>query len=354
MKSTICLVEDREACEPSVKLLLASLNMHCPGATISLFYPPANDEFLDWIKKYPQVRLWTDPIAKASGWNIKPRALMKAMDQGFEEVIWLDSDIIVSRDIVGIFAPLRREVIVATEDALGDQRDDPNALRAHLWGFPVGRALPFALNSGVLRVTRDHYHLMERWWNLVQSSAYQDFQRRAWNERPVHMRSDQDVLTALLASKEYSSIPVHILRRGKDILQFNGVYGYTVADRMKGLLRERPAFIHSFGAKPWSERWRVERVADLRSYIKKIYLDLSPYTICALQFRDKLKCDTGWMEPHYALSRILRVLGVGCPELVGLPIAAFIDLGRIVKCMQKSTRLNRPLSETRPQTASER
>jgi Nucleotide-diphospho-sugar transferase len=342
MSSTICLAEDREACEPALRLLLLSLNAHCSEVAINLFYPPASESFLIWIKRCPQVQLQKIQPAKGYGWNIKPRAIMHMMDEGFDEVIWIDSDIIVTRNPRQVFAPLESNVLVATEDALGDDRHDRNALRARLWGFPVGRALPFGLNSGVLRVTTHHYHLMERWWQLLQSDTYQEFQRREWRQRPVHMLGDQDVLTALVTSKEFSEIPLHILRRGKHILQFNGVYGYTLAERMRNLLGECPLFIHSFAGKPWSERWR-DSSFNLREYLKKVYLDLSPYTLSAMRFRRDLECDTEWMQPHYVLSRILRTLGMGCPALVGLPIAAFMDGVRLLKSMRRSQRLNLPV-----------
>jgi Nucleotide-diphospho-sugar transferase len=338
MKSTFCLAEDRELCEPALKLLLLSLNMHCPGMTINLFYPPAKDSFLAWIKKYPQIHLKTAPIANAYGWNVKPQAIMHMLDQGYDEVIWIDSDVIVNRNISSVMLGLKSDVLVATEDALGDERDDRNALRARLWGFPVGRVLPFGLNTGVLRVSRNHYHLMERWWKLLHSNTYQDYQKRPWRERPVHMLGDQDVLTALLTSKEFSQIPIHVLQRGNHILQFNGVYGYTVAERIGNLLADRPVFIHSFGGKPWSERWRLKPSVNLTEYIKRVYLDLSPYTLCAIRFRRKLECDTEWMEPHYVLSRFLRVLGMGHPALVGLPLAVFADLARAIKFIVQSLR----------------
>jgi len=340
MKSTICIAEDREVCEPSLKLLLLSLNTHCPRIAIHLFYPPANERFLTWIKKCPQVNLQTDRLMKGYGWNIKPQAIMRLIDQGFDEVIWIDSDVIVTRDIGNIFGQLESDVVVATEDALGDERDDGNALRAQLWGFQVGRVLPFGLNTGVLRVTKEHYHLIERWWELLQSSAYRDFQNREWRQRPLHMLGDQDVLTALLTSREFSETRLHMLRRGKHILQFNGVYGYTVAERVRKLFGGRPTFIHSFAGKPWSEPWRKEASTDLREYIKKVYLDLSPYTLSAKQFRRELECDTEWMEPHYKLSRFLRMLGMGNSALVGLPVAIFADLTRVLKYLRKAGRPN--------------
>src|ERR1035441_5222978 len=145
MKSTICLAEDREVCEPCLKLLLLSLNVHCPGIAINLFYPPAKDGFLAWIKKCPQVRLQTARLKNGYGWNVKPQAIMHLIDAGFDEVIWIDSDILVTRDILRIFSGLKSGTFVATEHTLSEERDDGNALRARLWGLPVGRVLPSAL-----------------------------------------------------------------------------------------------------------------------------------------------------------------------------------------------------------------
>jgi hypothetical protein len=130
------------------------------------------------------------------------------------------------------------------------------------------------------------------------------------------MRSDQDVLTALLTSKEFSEIPIHVPRRGKHILQFNGIYNYTITGRIRNLLGDGPAFIHSFGGKPWSQRWRLSATTGLRDYVKRVYLDLSPYTLAGITFRDEMDSDTGWMEPHYLLSRILRQLAIGHRVLV--------------------------------------
>jgi hypothetical protein len=338
MRSTICLAEDREACEAPLKLLLLSLTKHCPETTINLFYPPATDDFITWIRKCPQVYLQTARLKIGYGWNIKPQAIMRLMDAGYDEVIWIDSDIIVNRNPIQIFGQVESDTIVAAEDALGDSHEDRNALRARLWGFPVGRVLPFGLNTGVLRVTKDHYHLMVQWWELLQSRLYQEAQQREWRQRPTHMLGDQDVLTALVTSSEFSQIPLYLLRRGKHIIQFDGVWGYTIAERMRHLGGNIPTFIHQFGHKPWSERsWASHQ---LKEYIKRIYLDLSPYTFAAMAFRRESECDTEWMEPHYMLSRILRVLGMGHPAFVGFPMAVFLDLVRIARVSLQGPRGN--------------
>jgi hypothetical protein len=342
MRSTICLAEDRVACEPALKIALLSLNKHCPEQEINLFYPAANLEFVHWIRRCPQARLQTNPLKTGYGWNIKPQAILRLIDEGFDEVLWLDSDILVKRNTAHIFAALKSDTLAVAEDALGDERDDPDALRARRWGLRVGRVLPFGLNSGVLRVTRDHRRLMERWWELLQSETYQEVQTRPWEQRPLHMLGDQDVLTALLSSQEFWEIPLYILRRGKDIIQYNGVYGYTVAERALGLVGNAVTFIHQFGHKPWSDGWHP---SSLRDYTKKLYLDLSPHTVGALQFRRELECDTEWMNPHFGASRVLRALGMGSPELTGLPVAAIMEVARLAKYIRRSGRLKHSVSE---------
>src|SRR4029077_10305436 len=103
LKSTVCVAEDREAFEPCLKLLLASLSHHSPAMAISLFYPVANQAFLRWVSAYPQVKLQTDRLKKGYGWNVKPEAIMQLLDAGFDEVIWIDSDVLVTRDIRPLF-----------------------------------------------------------------------------------------------------------------------------------------------------------------------------------------------------------------------------------------------------------
>ena len=171
---------------------------------------------------------------------------------------------------------------------------------------PVGRVLPASLNSGVLRVTKRHYPLMKRWWELLQSDEYQRCQQDGWRQRPIHMQGDQDVLTALLTSTEFADIPLKMLRRGKDIVQFDGVWGYTTAERLRSLLGDGPTFIHCMGTKPWVAPWNSERRNDMREYLKMVYLDVSPYTLSSAKFRPGLGCDTNWMSAHYKLSAILR------------------------------------------------
>ena len=338
-QSTICVAEDREAWEPSLRVLLASLSLHCPDVPISLFYPVANQAFRRWLSEYPQVRLQTECLRNGYGWNVKPQAIMQLLDAGFDEVIWIDSDILVTRDIRPLVHALDEAVFVATEHTCSPDGYDHDGAgrRAQLWQLPVGRILPTPLNSGVLRATRRHYRLMERWWELLQSDEYQTCQRNhEWLKRPIHMQGDQDVLTALLSSTEFAHIPLRALRRGKDIVQFDGVWGYTTAERTRNLLGGGPTFIHSMGCKPWVARWKSQRRNDLREYLKMVYVDVSPYTLSSAKFRPDLGGDTSWMSAHYKFSAILRSLAMHHPALTGLPMAVFLDIARLAKRLYES------------------
>ncbi len=344
MKSTICIVEDREACEPCLRLLLLSLRLHCPETPVNLFYSAGNAAFLEWVRQHPQVRVHTSALPTGHGWNIKPDAIMYLLRAGFNEVIWIDSDVIVTRNISPTFSSLSSSTFAATEHTLGKERDDANGRRASLWHLPVGRILPSALNSGVLRVTNQHERLLERWRELLASERYRQCQTEPWDSRPVHMLGDQDVLTALLTSKEFSDIPLWVLQRGKDIIQFDGVWGYTLAERIRNLLGDGPTFIHSCAGKPWAEEWAS--VSGLRDYVKMVYLDLSPYTLSAIRFRHQLGLANGWMEPHFKLSRFLRGLAGDHAAAAGLPMAVLADCARVARYVGQFASANRYVNAT--------
>ncbi len=329
MKSTFCIVEDRPAWELALKLLVLSLNAHTPDGIISVFYPPAGRAFLDWAKGFPRVRVRTQKL-KLSGWDVKPEAVLVLIDEGFDEVIWIDSDIVACRDPNGPFRGLPPETFALTIDSAAAQLNGTAAARARSWGLEVKRELPFNPNLGVFRATRCHRPLLERWSGMLARDEYQACQRMDWNARPFHMMGDHDPLAALLSSVDFSNVPVRFLRRGADIVHFDGVYGYPTAARILHFLFEPPAFVHSMGPKPWSHRWD-DAPSGLRNWFEEQYLDVSPYTVYAAKLGQEFGLHEAWMEPHYPVSRAMRVLGLGRPPLVGLPLAVLADLIRVVR-----------------------
>lgn len=349
----ICIAEDREWCEAPVKLLLLSLREHCPDMSVELFYPPADAAFIQWLQQFPQVNLNTQPLEGAGSWNVKPHALLQLMQRGYEEILWIDADVIVTHDFRTRFDDLAHDTLCVTEDALqSGNREDNEPPRALSWGFQLGRSLPFAANTAVLRVTTAHRTLIQRWRELLASAPYQAAQRLK-SGRPSHMFGDQDVLTALLASTEFAAIPVKFLRRGRDIIHYFSYHGYTCAERLGNLIRGMPPFIHSQVNKPWAprERERIPFEPGRLFWIKCltcIYLDASPYALTAEKYRAQIEDDVSWIAPRTPSGKVLRLLGCGHPALVGFPVAALTDCIRLRKRLKQAWRAWRADSPSVP------
>jgi hypothetical protein len=119
----ICVAEDRKSCEPSLRLLLTSLRRYSADVAIIVFCPHADAEFIDWTRgdDFGRIDLRTAPVAGAYGWNVKPQALLQLLSEGHREVVWIDSDIVATKDVRPAFAQLDSGVLVATEEALWTQ-----------------------------------------------------------------------------------------------------------------------------------------------------------------------------------------------------------------------------------------
>jgi hypothetical protein len=321
----ICVAEDRKSCENALKLLLLSLNRHNECIPVVVFYPPADQEFIDWAKTLKNISVRITWPRGASGWNIKPHMMLDLLNEGNHEILWIDSDVLVTSNVLVAIGELQDDTLVAAEECLQNQ-DETKVLRAHLWGFLVKREFQFPLNSCVMRVTQKHVQLLVRWKELLESPKYQYAQKQPMNTRPRHMFSDQDVLTALLCSEEFHDIPVKILRRGHDIIQYYGEMGFTLAERIICMLKGMPTFLHQQGSKPWHASPH-EKLKGLRGQFVTAYLDLSPYITIAIGLN--AMPGQSWMRGRSKLSTALRVVGFRYPPLIGLPLAILFDLERL-------------------------
>src|SRR5215831_12081014 len=108
----ICLAEDRRSCEPALRLLIASLDTECRGTPIQLFSPNPSDPFRRWLTAYPSVTLNEYGFASTQKYDVKPHALLNLLDRRFQEVVWIDSDVLVCSDCRRLFDGLNPEVLV--------------------------------------------------------------------------------------------------------------------------------------------------------------------------------------------------------------------------------------------------
>jgi hypothetical protein len=325
----ICVAEDRPENEPGLQVLISSLSSTNSKTNVVLFCPKPTAAFRSWLKQFSQVELREQKVPGSYGWNVKPHALLTVLDEGHPEAIWLDSDIAVTGRLDAAFNDLDAECVVLTEEALwGQERDDEGAARARAWQLEVGRVLPFVANTCVMRVTTQHYSLLRRWKEILESDCYRRAQEKVFAARPTHMGSDQDVLTALLASREFSSVPIKFLRRGRDIIQYFGPLGFTLPERFRSLFT-LPTFIHSQGPKPWAVK-QATQSSSLKERIKEriygLYADVSPFVVYATRLPIDFIGGRDCLKPRTRSGAVMMMIGLRSPALTGLPLAAFFEL----------------------------
>ncbi|MCC7204538.1 MAG: hypothetical protein IT441_05620 [Phycisphaeraceae bacterium] len=326
----ICVHEDRRANLTGFKLTILSLIRHSPGLPILASCPGADESTRDWLTRLPRVQLIAEPGLSGKGWSIKPDLLLHCLDRGHQDVTWIDADILATRDIRPLLATLDDRTMLVSEEVYFGQRQG-GVHRTLAWGLRPGRALRTTLNTGLLRVTPEHVPLLGTWRGMMQDPAYLQAQRSPHHTRPLHLLSDQEVLTALLGSTLADDIPLHILRRGRDVAQCFGPAGYTPTERLAGLRHGLPTFIHAMGRKPWDRhapphdaRSPRRLLARLRRRYEHLHAELSPYTCEARRYRDDLSPqEAAWLTPASMIGRVMTATAAGHPTMTEFPLAEF-------------------------------
>jgi hypothetical protein len=133
------------------------------------------------------------------------------------------------------------------------------------------------------------------------------------------MLGDQDALSALLASKEFSSIPVRRLMHSIEILQHHGAGAYGPVQRWTNMIHGMPPLIHAMGSvKPWKMPERPGLLASPRDYYERTYLELSPYAHFARQYRFLLNEETRWLDVRTLTGMLGTLAAFNWPALKGL------------------------------------
>lgn len=329
----ICVHEDRAEHLVGVKLTVMSLLHHCPEVSVLVSSPGASSEFRAWIETLPNAKFLDDSALSGLGWNIKPTLLLRCLEEGHSEVVWVDADIIINGDLQSRFSKFDEETFVIAEEYYwGPQQGGTH--RAVIWGLKPGRNLAASANTGVIRVTPHHTELLKAWKFLLNHPAYIAAQRQPAGDRSLAMISDQEVLTALLGSENFSHISVDMLKRGVDIAQCFGAAGYTPAERVQALFHAPPIFIHAIGGKPWMRSHYLALASGssflerLRAAYEYLYLELSPYVATSRQYQDRIGEEASWMDVHSFPGHLLRTAFLGNPALQGLPMALVEAIAR--------------------------
>jgi hypothetical protein len=311
----VCLYEDRPYQIAGLKILLLSLQQHCPSWPIRLRFPNIPTSFRDWLQRVSQVSLYEERLPSSGGYNVKPSVLLDGLATGAEACLWLDTDILVNRNL-DFVAAQPPGTIVVTEDPW--EYSDGSTHRCASWGLTAGRSLAGPLNSSVIRVTRDHEAFLFAWRQVLLDEAYVAEQSKPVAARNQHLLSDQDALSALLASEAFAAIPVVRLTHSKEILQHHGAGAYRLKHRWSNLKQGMPPLIHAMGSvKPWRMPDRPSLFRSLRDYYERTYLELSPYVHYARQYRPHLDENTSWLDIQTLAGRVGSTIALNRPQLKG-------------------------------------
>jgi hypothetical protein len=127
--------------------------------------------------------------------------------------------------------------------------------RCATWGLSGGRSLPGPLNSSVVRVTEHHKVFLDSWRQVLLGEAYVAEHAKPAAHRNQHLPSDQDALSALLASEEFANHPcgpAGTFERYSPAPRRRGLWARAPMARWSNVKQGMPVLIHAMGSvNPW-------------------------------------------------------------------------------------------------------
>ena len=327
------LADDRPDSEQGLRIAIASLAIHSSLAHIVCHKPWLSHEFDAWATRYDNLTVHAHRPDGANSWNCKPHALIPLLEAGADQVAWIDSDMLVTKDPTLVFNQFPANALIVTEEPDFAQYPDASS-QAEAWGWKPGNRHTQPINSSVVRATAVHLPLLKRWREALTEPRYVQMQSQPFAERPRYMLSDQDVLFSLLGSYDFRHIPVVVLKGGIDIIHCGGALGYSLGMRLSGLGKPLPTFLHAIAGKPWwvlSDTYR-QCHSKWFSFYRGILQETSPYVREARKYRKVIDMPMPWLDRQTLLGRTLNFMGLGNCALTGMPLTL---AAMFLKCFKK-------------------
>ena len=306
---SICAFDDR-ASLIGAKLLILSLEKHCRDFTLYLGFTDENPAFNDWLSRHgPHVIMVEMPrVADVCLKHIKPLLFLELFRRGVDDVTWLDTDVLVLRDIEPEIRRLGSDCVAVTEDI--NSFVPQTNLRAHYHMSPV-RDLPGCVNSCMVRFTSAHVPLLEKWLDFMRDPVFLEQWNKPLGERLWGFGLDQTVLQVLLCCRGENWTPpssVAFWKSGPDVIQEWGVRTYKPWDRIKATLGwNRPFALHLIGyEKPWTAFSRIHR-----------HRWASVFCTMAQPYAAETEEDLSWAFPTSLGAKMAQWFSLGQPHLVG-------------------------------------
>lgn len=311
-----CTYENRLSHLTGIKVLALSLEKNCTGFRLTIFLPAPLLHFRDWVRHHCKHATVEECTFEATDWNVKPEVLLLMLKRE-PEAVWIDSDIICTKDPRPLLESIPANTLVIAQDARPDAQEEA---RTAFFGLPFTRKLDKSINSCFIRVTAYCYHsqLLQAWAALMSSESYRQNQSIPHGERPSYMVSDQDVLEAVLASEaagNAAQLPIKYLTSGKELVTTIVPEAFSIADRIRCSFAAKPILVHGQGMQPWTAvYWGPGFLGTAR-------WQLSAYLGIIKRYRSFLNEDgAGWMDAKSKLTRFCQAVTFNHPYLQGIPL----------------------------------
>ncbi len=317
---TFCLFEDRPECEIGIRLLAVTLRHHCTGTRTLLFHPNPSERLAAWLQDFPDIELIRQRLPGGGSADIKPHALLASLARGHQQVVWLDTDMMLAGDPRPLFDSLPPEVLGLAEEVRSAPHQGTR-FRTEAWDLPVGRSFPHTLNTCITRVTPCHRPLLEEWARLLVDERYTRHMDRPLSLRPPHAMFDLDVLNALVGAKDWAQIPIQVFRTGHALIHCGGARSFSLRERLGSLFGPCPPILHALAKKPW-DLLHPDHIYSGRYWeFRKLMQELSPFVALARRHRHEVGIPCPWLDTWTWPGRILAWAGLGHFALRGLPVA---------------------------------
>ncbi len=314
----------------SVILMGESLCRWDPHVSLHLTVPDPPAAVQAWAAGRPEVELSTQPPAGVGGWDVKPSLLLKELDRGWDRVLWIDTDMIVTAPVSSLLDGFLEGAVIVAEEW---NRQGPVPV-SKFWNLRPARPLR-VMNACFVYVSAAHRRLLDRWLELIHDPRYREASRLPFERRPIHLATDGWLLAALLESEEFGHVALDYLLVGRHIAQCAGSSGYRPHHRLFDLVRGLPPLIHCIGRKPWQSDREVGRV---QRYLIDLATDVSPYVLAARRVARDLPLSPSWFEPRTSVGAMLRRMTAGHPAVAGLPLAVLHGVEQKVKSALRSAK----------------
>ena len=275
-------------------VLIASLGEHMPDVPLVILHTKPCENVKKFAKKFgPQCIFKEVCESEYRRWYSKPNAISLMLNEGYERVCWIDSDILIAKNCEEILFPSNDDVVRTAQSVNGPPC---NPERHRLFFGCAPKFDPgVSISSSIVSVTKNHRSIIELWQKLIVNG------KNIIEKNSEILFGDQEILeTAIMNISDNNIVFSPILDEVEHLIcsKSIGIRGST-----RSILRKPPPLIHAPFYKPW---WPLDRAYE---YGSRAYLDSVPYTVEARRFTQKIKqIDEvpflDWLSPSTFRSKI--------------------------------------------------